>query len=107
MAPTRSEVLDALRPVEDPELHQSIVDLGMVKSVEVSGGRVAVQVALTIAGCPLRTEITNRVTGAVPARPTPTATPRAGPSPSPTRRRAPASCSSPPARVAWASRRSR
>jgi ATP-binding protein involved in chromosome partitioning len=36
-----------------------------VKTVEVSGGRVAVQVALTVAGCPLRSEITNRVTGAV------------------------------------------
>jgi ATP-binding protein involved in chromosome partitioning len=65
MAPTRSEVLDALRPVEDPEIHQSIVDLGMVKTIEVSGGRVAVQVALTVAGCPLRSEITTRVTGAV------------------------------------------
>jgi ATP-binding protein involved in chromosome partitioning len=65
MAPTRSQVLDALRPVEDPEIHQSIVDLGMVKDIEVTGGHVAVQVALTVAGCPLRNEITNRVTGAV------------------------------------------
>src|SRR5215208_6831389 len=65
MAPTRSEVLEALRPVEDPEIHQSIVDLGMVRTIEVTGPRVAVQVALTVAGCPLRSEITNRVTGAV------------------------------------------
>jgi ATP-binding protein involved in chromosome partitioning len=58
-------VLDALRPVQDPELHRSIVDLGMVKSIGVDGGAVRIQVALTVAGCPLRAEIANRVTSAV------------------------------------------
>ena len=52
--PTEAAVLEALRPVEDPELHQSIVDLDMVKEVAIDGGRVAVTVALTVAGCPLR-----------------------------------------------------
>jgi ATP-binding protein involved in chromosome partitioning len=66
--PTNDEIIEALRPVEDPELRRSIVDLGMVKSVAVDGGgHVTVQVALTVAGCPLRNEITNRVTGAVSA----------------------------------------
>ncbi|MEX0846570.1 MAG: P-loop NTPase [Ilumatobacteraceae bacterium] len=66
--PTNDEIIEALRPVEDPELRRSIVDLGMVKSVAIDGsGQVAVQVALTVAGCPLRNEITNRVTGAVSA----------------------------------------
>jgi ATP-binding protein involved in chromosome partitioning len=63
--PTEAAVLEALRPVEDPELHQSIVDLDMVKEVAIEGGRVAVTVALTVAGCPLRPEITRRVTEAV------------------------------------------
>ncbi|HVM08633.1 MAG TPA: Mrp/NBP35 family ATP-binding protein [Acidimicrobiales bacterium] len=63
--PTRDQVLDALRPVEDPELRQSIVDLGMVKDIEISGGAVRVTVALTVAGCPLRAEITSRVQAAV------------------------------------------
>jgi ATP-binding protein involved in chromosome partitioning len=63
--PTEAAVLEALRPVEDPELHQSIVDLDMVKGVEIDGGRVAVTVALTVAGCPLQTEIRQRVTNAV------------------------------------------
>ena len=63
--PTEAAVLEALRPVEDPELHQSIVDLDMVKGVEIEGGRVAVTVALTVAGCPLQTEIRQRVTNAV------------------------------------------
>jgi len=64
---TEADVLEALRPVEDPELHRSIVDLGMVRGIAIDGATVAVQVALTIAGCPLRSEITNRVTEAAVA----------------------------------------
>jgi ATP-binding protein involved in chromosome partitioning len=67
MPATPEQVVEALRPVQDPELHRSIVDLGMVRAVDVQGDRVAVTVALTVAGCPLRAEITNRVTGAVRA----------------------------------------
>ncbi len=64
--PTPDQIIEALRPVEDPELHRSIVDLGMVRNVEVRpDGSVAVLIALTIAGCPLRNEIQNRVTGAL------------------------------------------
>ncbi|HUR22857.1 MAG TPA: Mrp/NBP35 family ATP-binding protein [Acidimicrobiales bacterium] len=65
MPVTEAEVVEALRPVQDPELHVSIVDLGMVKRVDIDGGRVGVLVALTVAGCPLRAEITARVTDAV------------------------------------------
>ena len=67
--PSEHDVLEALRAVEDPELHRSIVELDMVRSVRVDGGRVAVTVALTVAGCPLRTEITRRVADAVGALP--------------------------------------
>ena len=59
--PTTEQVIEALRPVEDPELHRSIVDLGMVRDVVVKGGVVNLTVVLTIAGCPLRNEIQNRV----------------------------------------------
>ena len=65
MSVTEEQVIEALRPVEDPELHRSIVDLGMVKTITIDGDAVEVQIALTIAGCPLRNEITNRVTGAL------------------------------------------
>ena len=65
MALTEAQIVEALRPVEDPELHMSIVDLGMVKKVDVRRGTVSVLVALTVAGCPLRAEITNRVTAAL------------------------------------------
>jgi ATP-binding protein involved in chromosome partitioning len=67
MPVSEAQVLEALRPVQDPELHRSIVDLDMVRRIEIDGSRVAVTVALTVAGCPLRAEITNRVSGAVTA----------------------------------------
>jgi ATP-binding protein involved in chromosome partitioning len=63
--PTESQVIDVLRPVEDPELHRSIVDLGMVRSITIDGPVVNVEIALTVQGCPLRNEIEQRVTGAV------------------------------------------
>ena len=67
---TTDQVLDALRPVEDPELRRSIVDLGMVRDIDIdANGRVGVLVALTVAGCPLRAEITHRVSAAVGALP--------------------------------------
>jgi ATP-binding protein involved in chromosome partitioning len=62
---TEARVIEALRPVDDPELHRSIVDLGMVKQVTIDGGRVGVLIALTVPGCPLRAEITERVTNAL------------------------------------------
>jgi ATP-binding protein involved in chromosome partitioning len=63
---TSEQIIEALRPVEDPELRRSIVDLGMVRNIDIgSAGAVQVQIALTVAGCPLRNEITNRVTNAV------------------------------------------
>jgi len=58
-------VIDALRPVHDPELNRSIVDLDMVRDVQVSDGVVSLTVTLTIAGCPLRNEIQQRVNGAI------------------------------------------
>jgi ATP-binding protein involved in chromosome partitioning len=66
MSVTREQIVDALRPVEDPELHRSIVDLGMLRNVDLGDdGGVGILIALTIAGCPLRNEITRRVTDAV------------------------------------------
>lgn len=67
MAITNDDVIEVLRPVEDPELHRSIVDLGMVRRVDIALPSVTVAIDLTIAGCPLRAEINNRVAGAVQA----------------------------------------
>lgn len=57
MVITEAAVLEALRGVRDPELRQSIVDLHMVRGVAVEGDRVRVDVALTVAGCPLHEQI--------------------------------------------------
>ncbi|HLJ08859.1 MAG TPA: Mrp/NBP35 family ATP-binding protein [Acidimicrobiia bacterium] len=60
--PTTEEVWRMLEAVVDPELHSSIVDLGMVRDVFVDvDGLVSVEIALTIASCPLRGQIESDV----------------------------------------------
>jgi metal-sulfur cluster biosynthetic enzyme len=51
--PTRDEVIEALRRVEDPELGMDIVDLGLLYDVEVEGPHVKVTHSLTSMGCPV------------------------------------------------------
>jgi ATP-binding protein involved in chromosome partitioning len=63
--PTHELVMRALDGVHDPELHRSIVALGMVGDVAVTGGRVDVGIKLTVAGCPLKAEIQRRVADAL------------------------------------------
>jgi metal-sulfur cluster biosynthetic enzyme len=50
--PTKDEVIEALRTVEDPELGMDIVDLGLLYDVEVDGPKVKVIHSLTSMGCP-------------------------------------------------------
>jgi len=57
---TEEAVRSALSSVEDPELNRPITDLGMVKSVTVNGDEVAVEIYLTIAGCPMKSTLTDR-----------------------------------------------
>ncbi|HAY51437.1 MAG TPA: sodium:proton antiporter [Acidimicrobiaceae bacterium] len=65
MTTDTEQVLQALQPVQDPELHRSIVDLGMVRNVSIDDTTVEVEIALTIAGCPMRTTIEQSVTEAI------------------------------------------
>jgi ATP-binding protein involved in chromosome partitioning len=68
--PTEESVRAALRGVIDPELGADIVELGMVTSIGIGeGGMVEVGVALTVAGCPLRTQIQSDVETHVGALP--------------------------------------
>jgi ATP-binding protein involved in chromosome partitioning len=62
---TEEQVRQALRSVLDPEIGRPIEDIGMLRSIEIDGGRVEVHVLLTIEGCPLKDRITNDVTAAV------------------------------------------
>ena len=50
--PTKDEVVEALRRVEDPELGMDIVELGLLYDVEVEGPKVKVIHSLTSIGCP-------------------------------------------------------
>jgi ATP-binding protein involved in chromosome partitioning len=53
--PTEDQITEKLRAVIDPELRQSVVDLGMVRSIDIAdSGRVEVVISLTTAGCPVR-----------------------------------------------------
>lgn len=54
---TESAVREALSRVEDPEIGRPITELDMVKSVNVDGNDVAVEIYLTIAGCPMKNTI--------------------------------------------------
>jgi ATP-binding protein involved in chromosome partitioning len=64
--PTTEQITERLREVIDPELRRSIVDLGMVRSIEVKdGGRVEVVVSLTTPGCPIRNHFQQAVAARV------------------------------------------
>ncbi len=62
---TKEDVMTALKDVMDPELHIPIVNLQMIKKVEIDGARVKVLVALTVGGCPLSKTISDDVQKAV------------------------------------------
>jgi ATP-binding protein involved in chromosome partitioning len=63
--PTREQILEALRVVIDPELKRDIVELEMVRAIEVAdGGVVDVTVSLTTPGCPIRSHFQTSVVSA-------------------------------------------
>jgi ATP-binding protein involved in chromosome partitioning len=47
-------VLEILRPVQDPELQKSLVELNMIRNVRIEGGKVSFTLVLTTPACPLR-----------------------------------------------------
>jgi ATP-binding protein involved in chromosome partitioning len=64
--PTRDQITQALRSVIDPELRRDIVELEMVRSIEIhDNGVVDVMVSLTTAGCPIRSHFQTGVAQAV------------------------------------------
>jgi metal-sulfur cluster biosynthetic enzyme len=67
--PTKDEVVEVLRGVEDPELGMDIVDLGLMYDVEVEGSNVKVIHSLTSIGCPAGPMIQEGIHDAVAALP--------------------------------------
>jgi metal-sulfur cluster biosynthetic enzyme len=66
--PSREEIIDALRVVEDPELGMDIVELGLLYDVEVAdGGKVKVIYTLTSIGCPVGPMIEQEISETVAA----------------------------------------
>jgi len=53
---TEAQILDALRPIIDPDFNKSIVDLGFVKDIAIDGARVAFKIELTTPACPVKEE---------------------------------------------------
>lgn len=64
---TKEDVLKALSTVDDPELHQDLVSLNMIRDVEVKDGHVSFCVVLTTPACPLKSKIKQDAYDAVTA----------------------------------------
>jgi metal-sulfur cluster biosynthetic enzyme len=67
--PTREDVIDALRVVEDPELGMDIVELGLFYEAEIDGPNVHVTYSLTSLGCPVGPMIEQQIYEAVKSVP--------------------------------------
>ena len=50
-------VLDALRQIQDPDLHKDIVTLGFIKDLKIEGGAVSFRIVLTTPACPVREQM--------------------------------------------------
>jgi len=68
-SPTEAAVLDALRAVQDPDLHQDIVTLGFIKDLRICGDQVAFQIELTTPACPVKDLMKGQAERAVKALP--------------------------------------
>ena len=60
-------VLDALRQVQDPDLHKDIVSLGFVKDLRIDGGDVRFTIELTTPACPVKDLLRDQAKAAVGA----------------------------------------
>ncbi|UCZ57596.1 Mrp/NBP35 family ATP-binding protein [Desulfurispirillum indicum] len=67
MSITVEQVREALAPVKDPEIGRTLLELGMIKDIQVSGNDTDVTVELTTAACPLKSTIENSCRDAIKA----------------------------------------
>ncbi|MCY9547493.1 Mrp/NBP35 family ATP-binding protein [Lysinibacillus xylanilyticus] len=64
---TNEHILKTLQKIDDPELHKSIVDLNMVRNIQVNGTDISLDIILTIQGCPLKAKIQQDIEEALKA----------------------------------------
>lgn len=64
---TEADVLNALRAIQDPDLHKDIVALGFVKDLRIDGGRVAFAIELTTPACPVKDQMRDQARAVVSA----------------------------------------
>src|SRR5258707_14258816 len=65
MSVPQSTVLEALKVVQDPDLHRDIVSLGFIKELTIDGGRVAFTIELTTPACPVKDQMGDQARAAV------------------------------------------
>src|SRR5439155_21929566 len=65
MAVTSEQILDALRVVQDPDLHRDIVSLGFVQNIQINDEKVKFDVVLTTPACPVKTSLQEQARSAV------------------------------------------
>jgi ATP-binding protein involved in chromosome partitioning len=65
----QASVLEALKVVQDPDLHRDIVTLGFIKDLKVEAGRVAFTIELTTPACPVKDQMRDQARAAVMAVP--------------------------------------
>src|SRR6185295_15198488 len=66
---TEQLVLDALRQIQDPDLHKDIVTLGFIKDLKIDGGLVSFRIVLTTPACPVKAEMESAARDLVGALP--------------------------------------
>ncbi len=66
---TRDMVLGALSTVQEPELHNDLVSLNMIRDIQIDGGKVGFSIMLTTPACPLKNQIESESRAAVEAIP--------------------------------------
>jgi len=60
-SPTENQIYAILDHVMDPELNHSLVELGMIRDIDIDEGRVHVELQLTTPHCPFAGEIEQRI----------------------------------------------
>jgi ATP-binding protein involved in chromosome partitioning len=65
----QASVLEALKVVQDPDLHRDIVSLGFIKDLRIESGRVGFTIELTTPACPVKDQMRDQARAAVMAVP--------------------------------------